>query len=119
MGILRGADCGDEFGEVAAVEPGTGVEMPYAGEIPCSRYEGAGPECRLSVLSVRDVRQDDGDDLGGEQHFAAGSRGRNHWGLSSWCLSLSFFLETYWDLEGLGHLYIPVALSIESHGDEF
>jgi len=32
---------------------------------------------------------------------------------------LGLFLETYWDLERLGHLYIPVALSIESHGGDF
>ena len=63
MGILRGADCGDEFGEVATVEPGTRVEMSYAGKVPCSRYERAGPERRLSVSSVRDVQEDVGDDL--------------------------------------------------------
>ena len=44
MSILGGADCRDEFGEIAAMEVWPLVEEGYTGRVPGSRYERAGPK---------------------------------------------------------------------------
>jgi hypothetical protein len=77
VGILGRTDGSDEFAEVSAIEIGTIVEMVDAGRIPHARYQAAGPECGLGILSARDVGEDVGDYLGGEKDFSAGLRGSN------------------------------------------
>jgi hypothetical protein len=58
--------------------------------------------------------------LGREEDFAAGVGGDDYRNVGGRRQLLGRVLTagTYWNIERLGHLYIPVALSIESHGGD-
>ncbi len=120
MGILGGADGSDKLSKVSTIQIWAVVEQCNARRVPGARYKTAGPERRLGVLSAWNVRQDVGDYLGGEEDFAAGVGGNDRWDGRRRRILHGRFLtaETYWNLQRLGHLYIPVGLSIESHGGD-
>lgn len=121
MGVLGRTYGLDECVEIPAVQMRMGIERGYAGGVPSARYERASPERGLCQGIHGNVGQDLAEDFGGQEDLVGGfvlgclDRG-NRPGRRSIIISGLLNLRTYWYLEKLGHLYVPVALGVEGHG---
>ena len=80
MRIFGGANCGDEFGEVASMKMWLGIEDSNRGRVPGARDETARPERALGGGAVGNEREDVGYDFGGKENFAGGRLEVRRWG---------------------------------------